>query len=295
MYVLKEMKISMGQEKESGDLYRVIYKKGTHLASSNDTDGAFRGNLLDDETNKLVTHAEWVKVDKSEYESYEYQEASSEVELSKEEKELVALLSEILAAGTVWVISEVVAPHVKRWWQDKAAPSIKRRWNSIMDKTKTKQTQNSKNNNQVYSIKSSVQKETVLEALPDEIDEAYKKHVHNMTSEEAQKELIDIFVLSAILSRKISKLSNARIRKDEGMIGEYIDGQKVIEKLSSAEFIDSVNVILENNRSLLDGRVSISLSEILGRNLVLDGQYVPIENNRFKEALVLTPDVCENK
>jgi hypothetical protein len=285
----------MGQGKESGDLYRVIYKEGTHLASSNETDGAFRGNLLDNDTNKLVAHAEWVKVDKSEYESYEYQESSREVELSKEQKEMAALLGEILAAGTVWVFSEVVAPHVKHWWQDKAAPSIKQTWNSITNKKKTKQTQKGKNNNQVYTTKVAAQKGTVPDILFDEIDEAYKKYVNNMTSEEAQKELIDIFVLSAILTAKIRKLSNARIRKDGGMIAEYIDGQKVIEKLSSAEFIDSINGILENNRSLLDEKVSISLSEILGRNLVLDGQYVPIENNRFKEALVLTTDTYENK
>ena len=48
------------------DYYRPIKREGTHLADSNDTEGAYRGNLLDDETNKPVGNSEWIKVDDSE-------------------------------------------------------------------------------------------------------------------------------------------------------------------------------------------------------------------------------------
>lgn len=71
----------MSERKESEDLFRVVHKEGTHLASSNDTNGAFRGNLLDDVTNKPVGNAEKVKVDMSEYDSgasYKYQESRRE-------------------------------------------------------------------------------------------------------------------------------------------------------------------------------------------------------------------------
>ncbi|WP_252501986.1 integrase core domain-containing protein [Sporosarcina sp. Marseille-Q4943] len=43
----------MGNPKQGGDLYRPIHKEGTHLAPSKNTEGAFRGTLLDNETNQL--------------------------------------------------------------------------------------------------------------------------------------------------------------------------------------------------------------------------------------------------
>ena len=60
---------------------------------------------------------------------------------------------------------------------------------------------------------------TVLEMVTQEFDEAYEKYVHDMTSEEAQRELMDIFILSVMLAAKIRKLSNARIIKDGGALG----------------------------------------------------------------------------
>ncbi|KGM45490.1 hypothetical protein P9D43_29145 [Neobacillus niacini] len=84
-----------------------------------------------------------------------------------------------------------------------------------------------------------------------------------MTSEEAQRELLDIFILTAILCAKIRKLSNSRIRKDRDIPGAYIEGREVIEKLSTPEILDSVNRILENNPSLLEEK-SASLVDILG-------------------------------
>ena len=50
----------MGQRRQSGDLYRPVYKEGTHLAPSKDTEGAVRGSLLDNKTNQVTGQAEWV-------------------------------------------------------------------------------------------------------------------------------------------------------------------------------------------------------------------------------------------
>ncbi|MCM1268264.1 MAG: hypothetical protein NC302_10200 [Bacteroidales bacterium] len=48
--------------KKSIKTYKPIIKAGTHLASSKETDGAVRGALLDDVTNKVVGQAEWEEV-----------------------------------------------------------------------------------------------------------------------------------------------------------------------------------------------------------------------------------------
>ena len=92
----------MDQHRQSRDLYRPIYKDGTHLAPSKDTDGAVRGSLLDYKTKQVTGQAEWVKVDESEYvydEPYDYQETRRESELSPEAQKLAQLVGEAIGSG----------------------------------------------------------------------------------------------------------------------------------------------------------------------------------------------------
>ena len=77
----------------------------------------------------------------------------------------------------------------------------------------------------------------------------------NMTSEEAQRELLEIFILSALLTKKIRKLSNARIIKNGGAPGEYLEGQKILERLTTPEYIGCINQILESNPQLLEEKM----------------------------------------
>lgn len=50
----------------SSDLYRLIPEEGKHLAESRDTEGAYRGVYLDDETNKPSGAGEFIKVEDDE-------------------------------------------------------------------------------------------------------------------------------------------------------------------------------------------------------------------------------------
>lgn len=277
----------MSQQKQSENLYRVIHKEGAHIASSNDTDGAFRGNLLDDDTNKPVGNAEWVKVNVNEYDYMDdYQETTQEVELSPEAQEFAQFLGEMIVAGTSFVLSEVVAPRVKHWWQDKAMPTLKGKWNGVTEKKKEKQAKKRNKKTQGHTTEIVTTSGTVPGMFSQELDEVYEKYVNDMTSKEAQRELLEIFILSAMLTAKIKKLSNARIIKDGSTPGEYIEGQETIERLTTPEYIASINCILENNLSLLEEK-SATLSAIMGRSLISNGQYIPIENDKFKEKLMM--------
>jgi len=275
----------VSKRKQTGDLYRVIRKEGTHLASSNDTAGASRGILFDD-TNKLVGHAEWVKVDESEYErdySYDYQENQQKVELSPDEQKFAQLVAEAIAAGTAYVLTEYVAPHVNRWWQNKAVPTMKEKWKIFTDKRKDKLSPKGKKKSKLHTNEIVNANVTVPGMFSHGLEEAYEKYMNDMTSEEAQRELLDIFILSALLNTKIRKLSNARIINGDAP-GEYLDGQKILERLTAPEYIGSINQILEKNPQLMEEKAAV-LSGILRRNLVLNGQYVPIEIGKFKEAM----------
>ncbi len=285
----------MRRRKQSGGLYRLIYDEGTHPASSNDTDGAIRGNLLDDKTNKPVANAEWVEVDESEYESdnsYDLQENQQKVELSPEEQKRAQEEGEALAALIISLI-EYAAPHVKRWWQNDAVPTMKDKWKTFTDKIKDKQSTKGKKNSKLTTNEIITENQVVREVISHGLEEAYEKYMNDMTSEEAQRELLDIFILSALLMTKLRRLSNAHIINNGGAPGEYLEGQKIIERLSTPEYIGSINRILENNPQLMEEKTS-ELSMLLGRNLVLNGHYVPIEIGKFKEAITLKVDGCDD-
>ena len=284
-------------QKQSGDLYRVVHKEGTHLASSKATEGAFRGALLDDR-DRLAGQAEFVKVDEdSEYEynePYEYKETHEDVELSDEAKEIAQFLGKAAAAAIIALVT-AATPHLKHWWKDIAAPNLKKNWHGITGKKKAKQSKKDKNNSQIHTTEIATTSGTVPGMLSKELDDAYEKYKINISSAEAQKELIDIAILSAILAAKIRKLSNVCIRESGGMPEDYLEWQQVIEKLTAQKVTESINLILENNISLLDEKSSMSLSDILGRSLISNGLYVPIENDRFKEALTLKIDAYDEK
>ncbi|ODA41853.1 hypothetical protein DSBG_1345 [Desulfosporosinus sp. BG] len=110
-----------------------------------------------------------------------------------------------------------------------AAPSIKKAWLGISGKKNAKglSKKHKTCDTKIMSARSSVSG-----LFTQEIDEAYGKYVNNMTSEKAQWELLDIFILSAVVAAKIRKLSNARI-VNYGNPQEYIEGKEVIEKLSA--------------------------------------------------------------
>ena len=109
-----------------------------------------------------------------------------------------------------------------------------------------------------------------------------------MTSEEVQKELIDIFMLEVIRAKKIWKVSHANIVDAKDSNGAYLDGNVLIEKLSSPEVLSSINALLISKPELLEEWETMALSDILGRSVVKDGKYIPIESDSFKNALILS-------
>lgn len=281
--------IIVSQRKQREDLYRVKLKEGTHLASSQDTHGTFRGTLYDDETNKLVGHAELEKVDESEYgwdHSYDYPLDQQEVELSPEMQKLTQAVGALFAIATIHVITEHVAPGIKHWWQNKAVPTIKKKWEIFTAKREDEPFPKDKKKSNLHTNEMITADEIVQDMFSHKLEEAYEKYMNDMTSEEAQRELLDVFILSALLIAKIRKLSNARIIENGDAPTEYLEGQKISERLTTSEYIDCINQILESNPQLLEEKTA-GFSGILGRNLVLNGQYVPIEIGKFKEAMIL--------
>lgn len=121
-----------------------------------------------------------------------------------------------------------------------------------------------------------------MSAVPG-IDTAYEQYTIHMTSEEAQKELLDAFVLYVLSARKVWRVSHAEITDAAGNIA---DGKAMIEKLSNPALLENINHILDHNPALLEEWQSIALSSILGHNVVEEGRFVPIEINNLRNSLV---------
>lgn len=277
----------MSQRKKSGEvLYRVIHDPGVHIASSNKTKGRFRSNLLDDNTNRPDGFAELEPVANS--------ENQHKGELSPLAQVGVHLLETLVATIAVPFLKEIVYPHINQLWLNNFKPTIKKKWNNLTDKRKDKLSPKARNKSEAHTNEIVTVNETEREMFTHELEESYEKYMYDMTSEEAQRELLDIFIHSALLIKKIRKLSNARILINEGASGEYLEGQKILEWLTTPEYIGSINHILENNPQLLDEKTE-DLSSLLERNLVLNGQYVPIEIGMFKETMTWEVKVCDDK
>lgn len=108
----------------------------------------------------------------------------------------------------------------------------------------------------------------------DEIDAAYENYSINMTSEEAQKEFMDAFILRLLSEKKLWKIAHANIVDSAENI---TDGRAMIDKLSRPLMLENINTILDNNPTLLKTWQTIALEDILGRELIVDSCYIPIE------------------
>ena len=124
----------------------------------------------------------------------------------------------------------------------------------------------------------------IIDAIPEEFGDAYKQYSVNMTSEEAQKELIDAFILYVLSAKKVWKVSHANIIDSAGNITQ---GKEMIAKLSNPQLLKSINTILEKNPSLLDEWQTLALAGILGRDVVNNAVYVPIGRDDLKKALMV--------
>lgn len=116
-----------------------------------------------------------------------------------------------------------------------------------------------------------------------EIDAAYESYSINMTSEEAQKEFVDAFILRLLSEKKLWKIAHANIVDSDGNI---TDARAMIDKLSSPMMLENINTILNNNPALLETWQTIALEDLLGRELIVDSCYVPIEGQALKENLM---------
>lgn len=83
--------------------------------------------------------------------------------------------------------------------------------------------------------------------------------------------------------KKLWKIAHANIVNSAGNI---TDGRAMIDKMSSPLILENINTILKNNPVLLETQQTIALEDILGKELIVDSCYVPIEEQALRKNLM---------
>ncbi len=185
----------MANKKLSEKTYKILETEGTHTVASKDTRGTTRGLEFKDGTNKLIGPVELVEVETTKPKRYEDFSIGEQVVID---------MAEIIVPKITDYLSNKAISSFDNWLknrrkENKKKQSVKKE-PILMRKTKAEQILE----NQNLKSTGSVQSESRI--LSTDFDFVYEEYRINMTSEEVQKELIDIFMLEVIRAKKYGKL-----------------------------------------------------------------------------------------
>ncbi|MFC4148652.1 hypothetical protein ACFO0M_20555 [Micromonospora mangrovi] len=106
----------------------------------------------------------------------------------------------------------------------------------------------------------------------------------DMSSEEAQRRLAMIMIAAAFIADQMRTLSRARV-EDADAAPEL---KSALERLSALDLTDTLNRMLEANSSLLSDETTAALMKIFEGGRFIEGEYLPLRNDKIKDALRLT-------
>jgi len=204
-----------------------------------------------DDTNRLETHAT----------------LGGRVEDNEDDESELLKTAAGIALGVLVSIGALrAAPHVKTWWKERRA---KRATLSVLT--------------QLGEEASTSEVTTLAVAVfASEVEVALEEHRSKMSSAEAQQRVLQIMLAAATIADNMKALSNAQLEA-----GASAELHSAMAKLTVPQVTDSLNRMLETDSTLIDGQASTELMKIFGGGWTVEGQYVPLRNDRIRETLRL--------
>lgn len=226
--------------------YEPIVPEGQHLGISHSVDGAVTGHLFEDGTNDLKGHAAWRWVDEPEQAgspSFGYEPPR---ELTPEERELAELLAALILIGIIKGV-ETAAPHIRRWWSEKAAPTMRSAWERI--------TASGRPRGKILVAPPPALEEIRVVMLDAGAETMVAKSKIKMSRAEWMRRFRAMVAASASQEEQQRILSTASVDdEDEAVVSS--DG---VSELSPQQFADEVRLMLEANPSLLNEETWVSM------------------------------------
>jgi len=236
----------------------VVRPAGTHLSEAAGGSGGQRGMARADGTNKLETHATLFPLDDDEDGAdlpadsqpvfiYVTQDAP----VSKQDDELRELLGALVLIGALKAV-EKVAPHAKRWWDERALPVVRSTWNKPRTRRALRRVT-------AGELATSVESAASVDASQ-ELGAALEAYKASMSSVEAQQRLIAALMARLFSDGQLRMLREARIEDETGSL----ELGPAMATLTPEQLGDSITLMLEANPSLLDGETLVEIGKILG-------------------------------
>ncbi|MBR3313699.1 MAG: hypothetical protein IKG18_06135 [Atopobiaceae bacterium] len=287
---------------------------GMHMPDASDDSGYKRGLLYDDETGRLSGHAKLRELDESELSGYtmsqvasaeladEYKYLREESSLTPQQREALERIGDrigaIAYAACARFLNNVMnaaEARLEQWWHDSGAEKV-RNWRSDAGALltafftgevhlKAEEILASNERSMEANQGESTKENSGADALSAQISTAYADYMRDITSEEAQRELFEIVLGASILARKINRLSRAHVIDDD--TGECFGWAEINSLLTEQSLIDGVNRILSGEVQALSAAQIANLELFLGRDLQVDGAYLPISPAEYTRALGL--------
>ena len=251
---------------QSEDFYRAVYSDDVHLAPSKKTDGAYRGTVLNNETNVLAGQAEFIKVEMDDDSPEDYGHSP--------ELPPAVLAAALGIIGTIAVIKQ--APHIKSWWLEGALPALKLKW-SMRPGSKDDESE-------AAFLDSAPPVEIEPAEFSREIVVALEDSRAHMSSAEAQKRFLAMLMAAAFVAEQARLLKNVHIEDAE----KRLDLKKAMDQLSTQQVADFANRLLEADDTLLDEETQAVFMAVFSGGGKVDGKYAPLRREEIEMALRLT-------
>jgi hypothetical protein len=106
-----------------------------------------------------------------------------------------------------------------------------------------------------------------------------------MSSEEAQKRLLAMFMAAGIIAEQMRALENVRIED-----ADLKAVRAAMQKLTAQDVTEEINLMLEQNPALLDRETLPEFIRLFGPGEFKNDLYLPLTNDAAREALRLPDD-----
>lgn len=250
-------------------LYRAIIPEGTHLARSNNTEGAFRGAVLDDETNQVCGQAELVEVDRDEDE---------DIEASGDSSGLIdaAIIfgTAILSAGATYAAVRA-KPVLEKRWHEKWRPSLQARLHSLRHRKDSKRLE--------LALQSPELQQMNPATMAIEVFRAADEPQSVMTSEEAQARYIAMILHFAKAAKHCRELKTARIDDT----GDQQELQDAVNCIANESVVSLANRVFKANDGLAR-EADVLLHQLLEVNIASSDPLLPLKATHLRAMLQLS-------
>jgi hypothetical protein len=242
----------------------VHWEDGAELSQSRKKPGA-RSPLTRDGDNNLG-HVTLRDVDEDEEDWHAVQDSEERASGLTEEE----LLGALFLVGVVIAAAEKAAPHIRRWWNERAVP--------FLQKSRNKPSVDPGARDNISVAEQSASPESSQEVIA-----ALDEYRASMSSDEARERFVAALVARLFSDEQLRVLRNARI-EDEGPALELA---RAMETLTPQQLGEGLRLMLEANPSWADEEMLAEIGKIVGRRSQVDRECVPAKSGQIDGALRL--------